>query len=58
MKNLMLKNDMIVTKESLETLEVFSDGIMPDICEKCGDEFFDERKIGICDNCDNEYNEK
>ncbi len=58
MKNLMFKKIMIVTNESIETLEVFSDGTMPDICEKCGDEFFDERKIGICDNCDFEYNEK
>ncbi len=30
----------------------------PDICEKCGEEFKDERNIGICDKCDEEYNTK
>jgi hypothetical protein len=27
----------------------------PDICSKCGEEFYDKQHIGICEKCDNEY---
>lgn len=29
----------------------------PNICAKCGDEFFDEKNINICEDCENEYTE-